>query len=113
MPEANPTQSYPSSRTVDRAVTSINLSGCSSLTKFSFSNAALTSLDLSSSPLLSAVNVKNNNFDVDGVNNMLRTLPDRSSNTATGVVYLYGNPGVAGYDSSIVANKNWYIDTTL
>ncbi len=97
----------------NRAVTSINLSGCSSLTKFSFSNAALTSLDLSSSPLLSAVNVKNNNFDVDGVNNMLRTLPDRSSNTATGVVYLYGNPGVAGYDSSIVANKNWYIDTTL
>lgn len=97
----------------NRSVTSINLSGCSSLTKFSFSNAALTSLDLSSSTLLSAVNVKNNNFDVDGVNNMLRTLPDRSSNTATGVVYLYGNPGVAGYDSSIVANKNWYIDTTL
>ena len=97
----------------NRSVTSINLSGCSSLTKFSFSNAALTSLDLSSSTLLSAVNVKNNNFDVDGVNNMLRTLPDRSSNTATGVVYLYGNPGVDGYDSSIVANKNWYIDTTL
>lgn len=97
----------------NRSVTSINLSGCSSLTKFSFSNAALTSLDLSSSTLLSAVNVKNNNFDVDGVNNMLRTLPDRSSNTATGVVYLYGNPGVEGYDTSIVANKNWYIDTTL
>lgn len=97
----------------NRSVTSINLSGCSSLTKFSFSNAALTSLDLSSSPLLSAVNVKNNSLDADGVNNMLRTLPDRSSNTATGVVYLYGNPGVEGYDTSIVANKNWYIDTTL
>lgn len=97
----------------NRSVRSINLSGCSSLTKFSFSNAALTSLDLSSSPLLSAVNVKNNSLDADGVNNMLRTLPDRSSNTATGVVYLYGNPGVEGYDTSIVANKNWYIDTTL
>ena len=97
----------------NRSVRSINLSGCSSLTKFSFSNAALTSLALSSSPLLSAVNVKNNSLDADGVNNMLRTLPDRSSNTATGVVYLYGNPGVEGYDTSIVANKNWYIDTTL
>lgn len=63
---------------------------------------SMTSIDISNDPSLQYVNVASGGLDASAIDNMFIQLP-----TYSGVVYVYGNPGVSNCDTTIATGKNW------
>lgn len=111
----------------------IDLSGCSALTKFDGSwsgglqavdcsdctalfsfNGSLSSLNSLSfqgcSKTLVEVNCKQCQFEVDGIAALFGTLPDRTKETVPGTINIADNPGTTNADISIAENKKWTVN---
>lgn len=87
---------------------SVDISGCAALQEFYMVAGKLTALDFSTCSQIRLIDCKNNSLTADGLNKMFETIPDRTSNVATGEIYIASNPGASTCDKDIMYNKNWY-----
>ena len=97
-------------------LTSISLSGLN-LQTFISTSTPLTALDFSGMTRLTSVDCSANNLDATALNNMYRSLNDRSIpieglSLAAGNITRAFNPGAGDEteDTSIATSKNWYTD---
>lgn len=85
----------------------INLSGCSALEECYMNRCSISSFDFSDCQNLMKIDVGYNDMDATAIDNMIGTLPDRS--TTPGGYKVEGNTGASGHDSSAANAKGWYI----
>ncbi|MGN1211454.1 MAG: hypothetical protein ACI4TM_07190 [Candidatus Cryptobacteroides sp.] len=86
----------------------IDLSGCTSLEECYMRSAAISKFDFSDCQNLFKIDVGNNSLDAEAINNMIDTMPDRSSDYITGSYSVSGNSGADTHDESAANAKGWY-----
>ena len=94
----------------ENALTSINLTGCTSLQKLYCYSNHLASLDISPCTQLQQLYCYRNYFTQEGMTALVNNLPDRSTTTAGSLRVLYdsGDLNVFNASHAAVANdKNW------
>ena len=67
----------------------------------------LTSLDVKNNSTLESISCQNNNFTVDALNTLFKTL--HSNNIENKIIYISNNPGADDCDRSIAERKGWIV----
>ena len=91
-------------------LSSLNVIGCTALTDLRCMYSALTSLDLSGCIALKGwVYLNGNLLSANSLNAMFETLPGNSVSGEIKVLYISCNPGANTCDKSIAQNKGWTV----
>ena len=101
---ANDSNTYSYCSALNNAV----LTGCSALEYFKIYSGKLTSLDFSSSQMMSGIDIRSNKMEEDALIKMFNSLPDRSSSYLNGTYQISGNPGVTDAVKDLAESKGWY-----
>jgi uncharacterized protein (TIGR02145 family) len=90
-------------------LTSLNVSGLTALEYLDCDNNQLASLNVSGCTALQYLRCSDNQLTAQALNAIFTALPARTGSEYYAYADVSDNPGSAGCDKSIAANKNWHV----
>lgn len=94
----------------ESGIKSIDITPLVDLRSIVIARNTLKELTLPKSELLQEVDLSDNKLDAEALNKVFMALPDRSTMSKPGKIYIKNNPGAEASATVIAVKKNWEVD---